>query len=164
MQTQKNTRFGTKFCSGPALQIRCGEALSWGWPGWWGPETDQALTEPICLSLIRSRVCAAAVGSAVRTPLPGAHKARPFPPEVLTTHGGSLVGQQGQTGTTGTSVDALTLVFKPLPCDSPQNFKDVFDAMAEAQCENQPKKTNVLLCMKTVHGTGSVHSLCPSCT
>lgn len=96
--------------------------------------------EPVRLSLITSQVCTAATGCAVRTPLPGAHKARPFPREVLTTQGGSLVGQQGQTSTTGTSVDALTLVFKPLSCDSPQNFKDVFDAMAEDKCENQPKK------------------------
>lgn len=27
-------------------------------------------------------------------------------------------------------------------CSSPQNFKDVFDAMAEDKCENQPKKEN----------------------
>lgn len=80
------------------------------------------------------------MGSAVRTPLSGAHKARPFPQEVLTTRGSSLAGQQGQTSMMGTSVDALTLVFKPQSCDSPQNFKDVFDAVAEDKCENQPKK------------------------
>ena len=44
----------------------------------------------------------------------------------------------------GTSVEALTLVFKPHSCDSPQNFKDVFDAVAEDKCENQPKKRKQL--------------------
>lgn len=44
--------------------------------------------------------------------------------------------QQGQISMTGTSVDVFTLVFKPLLCDSPQNFKDIFDILAENECEN----------------------------
>lgn len=117
--------------------------------------------EPVRLSLITSQVCTAATGCAVRTPLPGAHKARPFPREVLTTQGGSLVGQQGQTSTTGTSVDALTLVFKPLGVQVLKISKMCLMQWLKTSVRiSQRKKTNVLLCMKTVHGTGSVHSLC----
>lgn len=54
--------------------------------------------------------------------------------------GGLLVEWQGHSSMTGTSADALTMVFKPLSFDSPQNFRDVFDTLAKDKHENQPKK------------------------
>lgn len=110
---------------------------SWGWLGWQGPETDQALIEPTCLSLIRNQVCTGVMGRAMRTLLSGALKAAPFPRRMLTAQEGLLVEYQGQIIMMGTSADALTLVFKPLSSDSPQNFKD---AVAEDKYENKPKK------------------------
>lgn len=49
--------------------------------------------------------------------------------------------EQGHISMMGTSAGARTLVFKLPSCDSPQNFKDVFDVLAEDMYENQPKKS-----------------------
>lgn len=74
---------------------------------------------------------------------PGSTQSKALPPEVLTTTAAHWWAA-GPDGHDGHFCGTRTLVFKPLPCDSLKISKDVFDAMAEAQCENQPKKTNVL--------------------
>lgn len=111
---------------------------------WWGPAhkaglTDHALIKPVLLLLIRNKVSIGIMGRVMRT-LSRKFKPGSFPQWRLTAPGGFLLEEQGHVSRRGTSVDASTLVFKPLSCGSPQNFKDIFDALAEDEYENQPKE------------------------
>lgn len=64
----------------------------------------------------------------------------PFPRWLPTAQGGLLAVQQCHISVMGTFADALRSVFKPLSCDSSQNFEEVFYTVAADECENQPNK------------------------